>query len=249
MMTDLIRHIISSIEEMRHSPPAPWMEESGIAYDRVLNNLDMVAELNRRGQSYCGMASDMMLELCGATLPIMTMVASAGNSCFHHFNIVTPDDGSMLVCDLTVSQFLTRPMDLLGDKPYFVGTPEELKSIIMTARDNTWRCVQESFPDKNFRSLWDVDLMRWQDGAFSIALQKAFEAFDKPCLQTENLYRPWDMTWGDSMRIQRSPRKLSDAFFKVSRSIAVTETTTAPIDNLVDWKNYKSLSLKDGPRG
>jgi hypothetical protein len=222
----------------------------------VLDDLDSVAAFNERGESYCGNASALMLEFLPAYFEkngiegaVFSATSAVRNGCFHMFNIVRIKDEAPLICDLSSAQFFTRPMDLFSGKPYFVGTREELKALVRAAQNNTWDAVQKHFPDENFRSLWDIDLRIAQDReGFAKSFYKMLEAEGRPCLQTESLYYPWEITWGDRSQLRAKPDSLS-ATFDVEASVSgLIRGFTPPLDNLVNLSSARNLTLADGPR-
>lgn len=231
--------IIAAVESLRQNPVAAV--ESNGANRIVFDNLNDIATDNKRGKSYCGQASgvvfDFLPEFLLATRVDATPLvatASASNGCFHHYNVIVPKAaGAAVICDLTVAQFFTRPLDALGERGYFVGTPAELKTIVQRAQEETWNFIRHTFVEENFEDLWDVDYRLAQDYDLRDRVFKALDRATVCCLATESLAYPWETTWGDKARI--IPRGLSNAeiFNVISGHNNLISGTTPPVEGFV----------------
>lgn len=242
------------IESIRKAPPAGLMD-SCVSYSSVLNNLDRVEESNRTGQSYCGMASSMILKFLPDYLrqknidaTIVTATASAANSCFHHYNLIKIPGKEALTIDLTASQFFTKPMTLFGGKPYFIGTRSGMRALVQEAQRNTWRALQKNCGKYGFRNLWDVDYASINgDENIRKEITDAIKSSPSPCLYTESFYLPWDITWGQRSRILYPRENLSSVFGEAAKIEKTTRDTTTPHRYLITYSNRTKITRNDGP--
>ena len=245
-----IEQVIKAIENLRQSASSRDDGEQ-----LVLDDLDSVTEFNKTGNSYCGDASAMVLGFLpayfqehGIDATVFSATSAVRNGCFHMFNIIKIKDEPPLICDLSAAQFFTRPLDLFSGRPYFIGTREELKAIVSTARENTWNTVQKHFGRENFRTLWDVDLRIAQDREkFAKSFYNMIEEEGSACLSTESLYYPWEIIWGDCSQIRDKPTTLSETFDVEASVAGLIKGHTPAINNLVDLSACHKLTLADGP--
>lgn len=227
----------------------------------IFRNLDWVAEDNRYGKSICGNASSWLeaflpdfLEAQGLRCSVFRATSSVKNGCFHHFNMVKIEGAEPVICDLTASQYFTRPLTALHGRAYFVGTRNELRAIVETARQNTWDVVCQAFPEREFRSLWDVDFHFYGDRDFRKALNHLLnEETERSCLRTESFYYPMEITWGARRshllngHIDGEVRRALTVEFERTGIADLTEDKDQEITDLITILSSRNFSLNDAP--
>jgi hypothetical protein len=122
---------------------------------------------------------------------------------FHHYVVVRIEEmgkPSFSVVDLSVAQFFSRPLDLLGGCPYFVGTREGLRALVSKAQENTRAVLTDAFPDMAEADLKDFDARRNTDYDFLKVVHEVLSNAPLPCLVSESLADAWERTWGDYSR-------------------------------------------------
>jgi hypothetical protein len=217
--------------------------EADYSKSLLVNNISLVREFNRRGEALCGNASyemqqhlPAMLLARGVDALVLRATAAPKNSCFHNYNIVYKKGHEPLICDLTSSQFFTRPLDTFGELGFFVGTRQELRQLVDQARTTTWAHIQANFPQKNFSSCWDVDLAMQQDHVFRGECYQSLKNAKDSMLLTESLQWAFEITWGDQSRCLYMPGSARPCIAEV-----VHEHTPA-IASLVTDLNHRDFS-------
>lgn len=245
--------IIEAIEALRATPPS-WITDNCVRYDDVLFTMSMVQDYNVRGDSVCGMASDVV-ERCltdyfnahAISGDVLRVTSAVRNGTFHHYNVVQIEDHEPLLVDLTAAQFFFKPLDVLGPRPYFVGTRQELKDIVNRAAAETWAFAQNYCPEKNLQTPWDMDFEMYQDWNFRSAFIDAQKEDSAPHLLTESLYYGWEVTWGDISRAV-DLKRVADLPDEQEIIPGVIAGTVPEIENLVSSLTRSRLTRADGPR-
>lgn len=205
----LTQAVTESIEEIRKNP-SPELRDNPV-YDRILMALDYVEE-DKAGwpmAGKCGTASGMLWDHLPAVMAqkgwdikINTALAEHKHTFAHVYNPIwdmrSPDEE--IICDLSISQFVSNATLLFGGKPYFVGTRNELKEIVLGLRDKTLAHMQSNFPDRAIKTYADVDDRMENDQTVFGFYMKAKNRFSESLLLTEKQEGAWEQTWGDYSR-------------------------------------------------
>lgn len=201
--------VIEAIEELRNSPPADLKEDG--AYARIIKLLKITEEDNVGWPmgAKCGTSSGMLWEYLpsvlgqkGWNVKVHTAMAENKDTFGHVYNVITnldePDEE--VLCDLSIAQFISSPMTIFNGKPYFVGSREELKKIVLSLQEKTLKHMQTNFPDLNIQSYGDIDQRKKDDKTFSNFYYKARDSYSENLVIMEKQQFGWDKTWGDESR-------------------------------------------------
>ena len=176
------------------------LDKSNLQVFRLLN-LTQNHSCPKLMRSKCGVAAPLLCRIFNILTPdigILQVTANTINGSFHQYNVVRLEGESEIqILDASAAQFFSDPLEVFNGKPYFLGTRNELKTIVKQKQENTLSCLQNAFRDKNFKTLKDVDRARSKSKIIASDICEVLEESKTSTLISEYFDQAFEAIWGN----------------------------------------------------